>query len=96
MSANGWSEIGAFWIKVLGALSRLVALTIFLLAHYGLNQALRLVFPSQMTSMLALAEDAVGITFILIYVYLSWDLLTVFIPKLKRPEARTVTEPADD
>ncbi len=69
----------------MAAISRLVALAIFLLAHYGLDRALQLLYPPNMTHMFEIAQIATSISFLLIYVYLCWDMVTVFIPRLKRP-----------
>jgi len=82
---DGISEIREFWIKVVAALSRLAALALFLLVHYVMNRVLVLVFPPNMTRMFDLARDAISVVFLLIYVYLCWDMATVFIPRLKRP-----------
>jgi len=84
MASSELAEIKAFWIKVLDAFSRLVALALFLLTHKGLDVGLRWVVPAYMNGMLKFAESIMVILFTAVYVYLCWDMVTVFIPKLKR------------
>jgi hypothetical protein len=84
MSATELRRIHAFWLKVLEALSRLVALGIFGSAHYLLDQGLRMVFDPRMTKMVVFARDVVSVLFLLVYIYLCWDMVTVFMPFLER------------
>jgi hypothetical protein len=74
--------------KVGLALLRLACLALFMLVHHYLNAALSLVIPSNMTEYLEVAQTVIGILFLLVYVYLTWDMVTVFMPWLKRYEER--------
>lgn len=88
MSETELRRIRAFWIKALDALSRLVALGIFGTAHYLLDKGLQKVFDPSMTKMLTFARDVVSVLFLLIYIYLCWDMVIVFIPFLERVQKK--------
>jgi hypothetical protein len=82
---NTKTDLQQFWWKVFAALSRLVALGLFLGAHFLINKALERVFPSKMAGMVTFAECVISVLFLLVYGYLAWDMVLVFIPWLKRP-----------
>jgi hypothetical protein len=77
------SDLRAFWGKVWAALCRLIALGIFLTVHFILNRAFAFVIPPNLISSLVFAEDVIFVIFILIYTYLAWDMLTIFLPRLR-------------
>ena len=77
------AQLKAFWVKVADALSRLAALAIFLLAHKLVGAGLRWVVPTYMNGMVKFIESIVAILFAFVYVYLCWDMVTVFVPKLR-------------
>jgi len=78
------SETRSFVAQVFSALLRLVAIAAFLLVHRALNIVLAYVVPSTMSRVFAFAEDFFFVLFMLIYVYLAGDLLTIFIRPLWR------------
>lgn len=98
MNGDDKAEFISLCRKVGFALLRLVFLAMFLAAHYGLNIALRLVLPSNMTKFVELAQIMIGVIFLLIYAYLAWDMVTVFMPRLKRPilQMARVSEPDEN
>jgi len=79
------SDIRVFWQRVWAALSRLLALLIFIGAHWVLNRALAYVVPPNLSGTLVFAQDVIYVFFLMVYAYLAWDMLTVFVPRLKRP-----------
>ena len=81
-----WKEdLGNFWGKVLSALSRLVALAFFMGLHWVIKKAISWQFPSNMTGVVGFAEVVIAILFLLVDLYLAWDMVVVFIPRLGRP-----------
>lgn len=72
MNATELRRIRSFWVKVLDALSRLLALGIFGTAHYLLDKGLQKVFDPSMTKMVTFARDVVSVLFLLVYIYLCW------------------------
>jgi hypothetical protein len=81
---DGKTELQGFWGRVLAAVSRLVALGLFIGIHYLLNTALFYAVPSNMTGALSFAQDVIYVIFLLLYLYLAIDMFRVFIPALKR------------
>lgn len=73
----------AFWRRVLSAMYRLIALALFRALHYLVERALAFDVPPNMTSALAFAQAVIYVLFLLVYVYLAWDMLAVFVPRLK-------------
>jgi hypothetical protein len=67
--------------RVLSALLRLVALGVFVGAHYLINLALGKIVPPRLTGALAAAQTLFFIGFLLIYGFLAWDMLAVFVPR---------------
>jgi hypothetical protein len=78
--------------KVGLALLRLVFLATFMGAHYFLNKALLLVMPPNMIRFAEVAQTVIAIMFLLIYLYLAWDMVTVFMPWLSRPDQQVNLE----
>jgi hypothetical protein len=86
-----------FWGRVFSAVQRAIALGIFILVHYGLNRALAFVVPPNMVGALLFAQDVIFVIFILVYVYLAWEILTAFLPRLKvAGTAKPELEPHDE
>jgi len=73
----------AFWKRVVSAIYRLIALAIFVFLHYGLTRLLAFAGPPGLGGALEFTEAAIYVIFLLVYVYLAWDMLTVFLPQLK-------------
>jgi len=80
----GQDETRGFWRRVGIAFQRIVALFLFLGVHYLLTLVIKLVFPPMLQKMVELAEGFVSAFFLLIYIYLAWDVLVVFVPRLGR------------
>jgi hypothetical protein len=78
------SEDWTFWIQVRSALSRVVALLIFLLAHKLLNVALEWTVPRNFTNGVLWLEDIAYAAFAVIYAALVIEMVVVFIPALRR------------
>lgn len=51
-------------------------------AHYCLNRAFEFVVPSNMKVTLVFTQDIIYVVFVMIYVYLGFDMLKVFMPRL--------------
>ncbi|HEY6338991.1 MAG TPA: hypothetical protein VIW68_10900, partial [Candidatus Sulfotelmatobacter sp.] len=60
-----------------------IALALFVVLHYGLGRALAVAVPLNMIGALQYVQGAIFVFFALIYVYLAWDMLTAFLPRLK-------------
>jgi hypothetical protein len=73
-----------FWAQVWSALQRLFALAIFLAAHAALNRALAYTAPPDQIGALAFVQSALFVFFLMIYVYLTWEMVSVFVPRVKR------------
>lgn len=86
------SKDRVFIRSVGSALLRLVALVLFLVVHYYLNKALVFFCPANLTGTVIFVESVIFVFFALIYVYLAWDMVTVFVPWLRRAEGAKVVE----
>jgi hypothetical protein len=87
------SEAPSFWSQVWQALQRAIALAIFMVVHWALNKGLERIVPGRLGWALELAQSVVFVFFLMIYVYLSWDMLTMFVPRLRsRAEAKILAE----
>lgn len=84
MERRETSETRTFWGRVFAALSRLLAFLIFAGAHWGVTRLLKLLFPPSMARVVDLVEVVTSIFFVLVYLYLGWEMLTCFFPFLKR------------
>ena len=92
-AANPVVEAASATVAVLAAaLCRLIALVIFMGAHYGLNHAFEFVVPSNMKATLMFTEDIIYVAFVIIYVYLAFDILRVFMPRLGGKVAQSGTD----
>jgi hypothetical protein len=92
MGTKEKSELRLLCRKVGLALLRLAFLAVFMGAHYLLNKALLLVMPSNMMRFVEVAQSVIAIMFLLIYLYLAWDMVTVFMPWLSRPDQQIQLE----
>jgi len=73
----------AFVKRVGDALLRIAAMVCFGIVHWAINKLIVFIVPYNMERADIWLEDISFIFFGIIYVYLLWDLLTVFIPRLK-------------
>jgi hypothetical protein len=73
----------AFLSRVGNALLRIIALAVVGAAHWALEKGLTYVIPENFKSEATLIEDVSFLFFLLIYLYLLWDMLKVFIPWLQ-------------
>lgn len=82
------AEFGILCRKVGFALLRAVFLAVFMGVHFLLNKLLSLVVPPSMSRFLELSQIVIGIMFLFVYLYLGWDMVTVFMPRWNRPAER--------
>jgi hypothetical protein len=85
---------GVFLRRCLSALLRVMALGLFMGTHYLLNRALQYVVPKNLPGSTVWVEDCMYLVFLLIYLFLGWELLVVFKPSLKRFEYPGQGEPS--
>jgi hypothetical protein len=81
-----WSEINQFWMRVFGALQRFLAFVIFSGIHYISRKLLFWSTPEGWARPYQLAEGVTWCIFVALYAYLGWDMLTVFMPRLRGKE----------
>ncbi len=81
--ANYWLDIAQFWMRVLGALQRVLAFVVFSIVHHYASQLLVWTTPKGWGRACDLAEGVSWCIFVAVYAYLGWDMLTVFMPRLK-------------
>jgi hypothetical protein len=72
-----------FLLMSLNALLRLAALAAMGLAHFLLEKGSVYLVPENIPSAKLWLQDIAFAFFSLIYVYLLWDMVTVFIPRLR-------------
>ena len=77
-------DIRSFYLKVWIAAQRLVAFLLFAAFHRLLSLVTAYVIPAGFAEGLKFAQAVIGVMFILIYLYLAWDMLSVFLPS-RRP-----------
>lgn len=78
------NETRGFWNQVWSGLGRLLALVLFIIGHFLVSRLLKAVFPPEMADVVAFAEVLVSLLFLLVYVYLTWEMMTCFFPSWKR------------
>lgn len=76
-------ELRHFVGKCLLALARVVALAIFGGVHWLSSQVMHRVIPGDWTRILIGAEAVFAIAFLAIYLDQLWDMVAVFIPRLR-------------
>ena len=77
------NTVSAFFHRLIGALSRIFGLAVLICCHWGLGKLLELTTRKEF-GMEVLFLDAISFAiFALLYCYLLWEVLVVFIPKLK-------------
>jgi len=82
--ASEWLEdLATFSHRVFAALLRIVAACVFAMADRGFNWVLDRVFSSAPRLYLTLLETVGLVAFGLLYLYLLWDMLCVFVPRLR-------------
>ena len=77
-----------FWHNVWSALQRAIALIIFKGVHLALEYVLKWHTPPDMETAFRLFEDGLSVVFMLVYAYLCYEMVTVYIPWLRRRELR--------
>jgi len=96
------AEMKSFCFRVVDGLLRVAAAIIFALADRLVQIVLENTVFRSGPRFLELAEQISNVGFVLLDVYLMWDMLTVFVPQLKGKhgiqEVRAVgiEEPTDD
>lgn len=78
------SEDALFWRHVWSAVQRIVAFLILAGLHKLIDYVLRWVTPANFAGAVVYLEDVVFVAFGMVYIYLIWDVVTVFIPALRR------------
>jgi hypothetical protein len=71
-----------FWARVWAALQRVIALALFVLAHWGLSLLFRLAAPPNLKRAFLLGEDILFVMFMIVYLYLAWGMIAAFMPGL--------------
>jgi len=84
MLDNHFPPKDGFWQRVWSALQPLIALVIFAIAHWIVNHVLKWILPPNLEWAFPFVEDVFYVFFFLVYVYLGWEMVTVFIPWLRR------------
>jgi hypothetical protein len=82
------SRDAEFLRRVGSGLLRLLALLLFIGAHWVVSRALVWSVPSNLGGGMVFVSDIVFGFFVLIYAYLGWEMLAVFVPWLRRSEYR--------
>jgi hypothetical protein len=78
-----WAETKEFWLRCVEALSRLAAAAIFALADRLFQLLLEYTVFKSGSSFIMIAENVSNVAFVLLDLYLLWDMLAVFLPQLK-------------
>jgi hypothetical protein len=72
-----------FLLRFWDAMLRIIGLFILILAHKYLTKSITANLPENMPWAKPWLEDISFVGFVLIYVYLLWDMLKIFIPWLQ-------------
>lgn len=72
-----------FLARIGSALLRVGALVVMGVIHYFLEKAMIYIIPENMPWAKHWLEDISFVIFLLIYVYLLWDMLKIFVPMLQ-------------
>jgi formate hydrogenlyase subunit 4 len=72
-----------FILKVGNALLRIAALIVLFVAHWLLEKVMTFLFPAPYPPARILLEAISYIVFAFLYVYLLWDMVVVFVPRLR-------------
>ena len=89
------ADTKTFWEKVAEALYRVVALAVFAFADRGLQIVLEWTVFKSGGRFLEFIDNFGNTAFGVLYVYLLWDMLTVFIPILS-PAAQSFAKDNQD
>jgi hypothetical protein len=90
--ADRWAEIKSFWLRVLDAVSRLLAAAVFALCDRGFQLVLESTVFRSGTRFLVIVDNIGNVAFLLLDVYLLWDMVAVFVPQLNGRLAIQVAE----
>jgi len=89
-----WKDIGDFWWRVFKALQRLLAFSLFAVAHHFLNLLVDWIAGDWKYA--GGFTRQVSFVFLLgVYGYLGWDMLAVFVPRLRGAKNETASPAAD-
>lgn len=78
------SELRKFWGRVWVALCKVIALAIFAAAHRGLDWVLKWAVPEKFAGAAIFLQAVTFVAFGIVYVHLSYELVAVFLPVIKR------------
>ncbi|OFW36130.1 MAG: hypothetical protein A3J28_02010 [Acidobacteria bacterium RIFCSPLOWO2_12_FULL_60_22] len=78
-----WASAGRFGWRFFEALLRVLAFAFFAGIHEGINAILIWATPEGLTGARDFVIAVNFCVFLLVYAYLGWDMITVFIPRLK-------------
>ena len=76
-------SISGFFHRLLQALSRIFGLAVLILSHWGLGKLLELTTRKEFSPEVLFLDAVSFAVFAMVYCYLLWEILAVFIPKLK-------------
>jgi len=77
-----WESPKAFLARLGNAALRVAAMVLFICLHALIARALPLIVPENFKPALIWMQDVAFPFFALVYVYLLWDMVKVFVPKL--------------
>jgi hypothetical protein len=77
------SDIREFWNRVWEALQRVAAFFVFAGAHWLIRAVTVLSTPADWPEARLLVEATGWGIFMILYLYLGWDMLAVFMPRLR-------------
>jgi hypothetical protein len=80
---SDWDSPRAFLLRAGNALLRLVVVAILGIAHWLLEEGILYVLPGNLNPCRLWVQDVFFCVFMLVYVYLLWDMVKVFIPRLQ-------------
>lgn len=79
-------ELRQFWLRTTEALARVAVFGLFAGLHRGLSYFVGDVAPKEWASVTTFVEAILSLMFIVLYLTLAWDTLSVFLPWMrKRP-----------
>lgn len=82
----------AFLTRARSALYRAITTLLFVGIHKLLILALKWTIPSNLGKSLLLLEDILFCAFMVVYLYLAYDMVAVFIPVIKRRPSVPMTQ----
>jgi len=89
-------ELRAFWLRTTEALARLAVFGLFAGLHRGMDSLIGEATPKNWTSVATFISAVLSLVFLVLYLTLAWDTLSVFLPWMRKQPRRSINDEASD